>query len=55
MTDGSVWRRMMDRGFTEAAPLDPGSNGRLYRVSDHSIKCGHISGKRSEGEIKIFD
>jgi hypothetical protein len=45
ITDGFGWRRISSgngRGFTEAAPLDPGSNGRLYRASDHSIQYGHI-------------
>ena len=29
--------RKTDRGFTEAAPLVPGSNGRLYRAATASL------------------
>jgi len=30
--------RKKDRKFTETAPLDPGSNGGLYRASDRTLK-----------------
>ena len=35
-----VWET--DRGYTVAAPLDPGSNGGLYRASDRSVEYGHV-------------
>ena len=35
-----VWET--DRGFAEAAPLDPGSNDGLYRASDRSVEHGHV-------------
>ena len=37
--------REMDRGYTAAAPLDPGSNGGLYRASDRSIEYGHVASR----------
>ena len=36
-----VWET--DRGYTVAAPLDPGSNGGLYRASDRSVEYGHVA------------
>ena len=45
MTGGSGWRRISsgtDRGFMAAAPLDLGSNGRLYTASDRLCKYASI-------------
>jgi hypothetical protein len=54
MADGSGGGELVretDRGFTAAAPLDPGSNDGPYRASDRSTEFGHVA---SEGEIQIF-
>jgi hypothetical protein len=37
--------RETDRGFRGAAPLGPGSVGRLYRVSDRSNEYGHVTSR----------
>jgi len=42
---GGELARDMDLGFTAAASLELGRNGRLYIASNHRIKYGHVASR----------
>jgi len=46
--------RRKDREFTEAAPLDPGSNGGLYRTSDSALKVMLQESKGMQEKLKFL-